>query len=606
MRLIWAIQYSNEANSDSTLLDSNELNLNADHDLVADEAVEEINYNTFSKQDLIIAIKKNTVGLNPMSAYSEAKKIKACFEVIVDSEKSMALDKFLAEGGEEDSFDYKDIDEEEFDKIFKTLKDNNSKHFNELNAQKDSNLKRKNELLDALRELVTGEETNTSIVKLKEIQESWKKTGSVPSEHAKTLSANYSALLDRFYDNRSIFFELKELDRRKNLEIKKDLCEKAEKLVDNTSVNQALKELNELHQEFKNIGPVPKDAQEELWQRFKAASDKIYENKKAYLDSLNQQYEENLAKKNELIAKLEEFSSFNADKLELWNKKADELIVLREAWNKIGFVSKEKSKDINKTFWAIFKQFFNNKRNFYKQIEQIRADNLALKVQLCEQVEKIVEQGDSSEKYADEIKSFQRKWKEIGPVPSKKSNEIFERFKKSCDAFFDQKRQQSNVVEKEYEENLKRKIEICESLESYSGDELLKLQDIMIQWEGIGFVPKKEINTIKTRFSQAIEAHLDKFCKTDEQKNKLKLTYQIALFKDSPDAKNKFQKKEKAVRAKVQELENNISLWRNNLEFFGKSKNAQQLRDEFDVKIVEANKEIAVLKDQLKILKNSH
>lgn len=606
MRLIWAIQYSNEANSDSTLLDNNELGLNTEHDLVVEETVEEINYQTFSKQELIEALKKNVVGLNPMSAYSEAKKIKSCFDVIIESEKSLALDKFLAEGGEEDSFEYKNIEEEEFEKSFRTLKENNSKHFSEINAQKDNNLKKKNELLDQLRELVTGEETTTSIVRLKEIQESWKKIGPVPGDQAKTLSANYSALLDRFYDNRSIFFELKELDRRKNLEIKKDLCDKVEKLVDIASVNIALKELNELHQEFKNVGPVPKESQEEIWQRFKSASDKIYENKKAYLDTLNKQYEENLDKKNELILKLEEFNNFSADKLDLWNKKADELILIREAWNKIGFVSKEKSKDINKTFWAIFKQFFNNKRNFYKQIEQVRSDNLALKIQLCEQAEKLVEQGDSSEKVADEIKSLQRKWKDIGPVPSKKSNEVFERFKKSCDAFFDQKRQQSNVVEKEYEENLSRKVEICEILEKYTGDELLKLQDIMIQWEGIGFVPKKEINSIKTRFSQAIEAHIDKFAKTEDQKNKLKLTYQIALFKDSPDAKNKFQKKEKAVRAKVQELENNISLWRNNLEFFGKSKNAQQLRDEFDLKIIEANKEIAVLKEQLKILKNSY
>ncbi len=294
------------------------------HELEHHEEEEEHqeDYSDFSKEQLLQAINTLAEKGNVLKIDKQLNELKTLFDEHVDKEKATALEKFIQDGGLEEDFAFKlDDISHSFYAQFTLLKDKRHQLIKEQEKQKEKNLEAKTALLEKLRELLDSDETNASIAAIKEIQSQWKAIGQVPYQQNKTLWANYNALMDRFYDHRSIYFELKELDRKKNLEAKLELCEKAEKLDSQENIKEAIISLNELHEEFKHLGPVPKEDQESLWLRFKTASDKIYAKRKDYLDSQKEVFKENLEKKEALITKLEAFTSFKSDKIKLWNTK---------------------------------------------------------------------------------------------------------------------------------------------------------------------------------------------------------------------------------------------------------------------------------------------
>lgn len=246
---------------------------------------------------------------------------------------------------------------ERFEANYQLYRDRRKKHYRELEQQKDENLKTKIEILDRLRDLVDGEETITSLNVIKELQKEWKSVGPVPGSQSKTLWANYNALLDRYYDQRSILFELKELDRKKNLEAKTELCVKAEELAESEDVPYAIKHLNDLHEEYKHIGPVPKEEQEPLWQRFKAASDAIYEKRKDFVKNLKEIQTENLEKKEQIIEKLKPFLDFDSDRIKEWNSKTKEILAIQKTGKLLVRFQKKMPKKSIKTSGVILNSF---------------------------------------------------------------------------------------------------------------------------------------------------------------------------------------------------------------------------------------------------------
>src|SRR5690606_15223328 len=262
---------------------------------------QQVDYSNYSKKQLVEVLAALTKEDNINKIERVLKEVKPHYDELRNAEREKALEKFIAEGGDEADFAYKpDELDIKFDADYGLLKERRSKHFASIEKQKDDNLAAKNQLLEQLRKLVDDEETTASLDELKKIQSDWKKIGQVPAGQVKTLWANYNALLDRFYDNRSIYFELKELDRKKNLEAKLELCERAEKLQEETNLKNAIKELNELHEEFRHIGPVPQEDQEALWQRFKAASDALYDRRREFIDKLKGELHENMIAKKAL------------------------------------------------------------------------------------------------------------------------------------------------------------------------------------------------------------------------------------------------------------------------------------------------------------------
>lgn len=596
-------QSTNAENTESESADEDEDTEDSEDE---DDDEEPVDYTELSKSELLEIAAK----LSKMDHYVKAdkilKEVAPLFNSIVSNERTKALERFKADGGEAADFSYRDEEQQIFDGYYKIIKERKSKYFSNLEKEKEENYKHKLEVLEKLREFVDGEENSTSINTLKTLQEEWKAIGPIPGQHSQTLWANYHAIIDRFYDNRSIYFELKELDRKKNLKAKLTLCEKAEELANEPDFKKATSQLNELHEEFKHIGPIPREQQESVWERFKAASDVVYSNRKDYLEKQKGVFEENLKKKIAVIEKVKEFKGFDSDRINEWNSKTKGILQIQKEWEAIGGIPREKAKSVNKEFWGIFKGFFHDKGLFFKKLEAFRDENLKKKNELVDKADAIKDSEDWHAT-AEALKKLQREWKDIGPVPEKHRNEVYERFRSACDHFFNKKRGHDNDAEKEFVVNLENKKKICgEIKELVKADKLdvEKVYELVDQYSEIGFVPRRDIKSIKNEFDKSIKAVLDGAKDlSDDELDELRINLQLSQIKSGPDANRKLNRKENTVKRRLSVLEDNISLWQNNLQFFANSKNADKLKSDFEQKIKKAKEDIANLRKELKILR---
>lgn len=566
-----------------------------------------VDYGNFNKKQLLAALKELMEKGNYIKHDHVANDIKTHYEEDhFNKEKEEALKSFVKEGGAEDDFFYRQSEDDKlFFAIYGEFKSRKSDQIKELEQAKEKNLFSKNQILERLRELVDGEETTHSISTIKDIQKEWKEIGPVPGSQNKNLWASYNALMDRFYDNRSIYFELKELDRKKNLESKLELCEKAEALDQEEDLRTAIKTLNELHEEFKHIGPVPRDEQETVWQRFKSASDAVYAKRKAYYESQKEVFKENQTQKEALIEKLSEFKDFKANRIKEWNAKTKEILEIQKAWEAIGPVPREAGREVNRAFWGLFKQFFHNKNLFFKELDEVRRINKEKAEELIKVAQSLQESTDW-QATSNALIKLQQDWKKLGPTPEKVRDDLYKRFKTACDTFFDNRRQANKEVNKEFEKNLAQKEEICEKIkalptsEEFTVDSLEKLVE---EYNSIGFVPRKNIKEIAAKFNESVEACVDKLDTDGENREEFLFRLNLNKIQADPNSDRVFNKKEHGIRKQIADLENNITLWKNNLEFFAASKTADKLKDQFDQKIEKAEEEIEKLKKKLSILR---
>ncbi|SNT28538.1 protein of unknown function [Ekhidna lutea] len=567
-----------------------------------DDQEEELDFDHADKEELISKIREIKNEDNIRSLDRVLKAIKPRFDELYEISKNEALQKFVSEGNEADAFEYHgDEIDKEFSTLYGQLKSKRNKHYKDLENQKEDNLKKKERLLNELREIVDGEESSNSINSVRELQSEWKKVGPVPGAMNKTLWANYNALLDRYYDNRSIYFELKDLDRKKNMKLKEELCEKAEALNKVEDMKAAIIQLNDLHDEYKHIGPVPKENQEPLWQRFKAASDAIYAKRKEYFEHLKEEFDKNLIEKEALIKEVEEFTKFNSDRITEWNSKTKEILDIQKKWEAIGGVPKEKAKATNKSFWNSFKGFFANKNQFFKELESKREENLEKKKELIEKANELKDSEDWNST-ADKLKHLQTVWKDIGPVPEKVRNETYKKFKAACDHFFNKRREQNKEQFKEFEENLKLKLQICDQLEAAANADEVNLDDLydlVDNYTSVGFVPKNAIKKIRSRFDQVKEMILSNEAIHEDDRTDLRNHIQMGRLKNTPGGDRKLHRKEHSIKRKISSIENDISTWNTNMEFFADSATADKLKADMQDKIDKAESELEDLKSQL-------
>ena len=574
-----------------------------------EHAEEEIDYFSKTREELLDAIKKLVHEDNLVKIRRPINTIKAAFDQLTSTVKTTALDQFKADGGEEDSFKYQpDGVEQDFYTNYQLFRDKKQSQFKNLLHQKEANLRVKNEILEELRNLVDGEEAVASLKIIKGIQEKWKSVGPIPQQHNRNLWANYNALMDRFYDKRGIYFELKELDRKKNLELKTEICLKAEALGIEDDISRAIHEMKHLHEEFKHIGPVPEKNQEELWIRFKAATDVVYLNRKDFVDELKDKQIDNFVLKRELCDGALILASFASDSVSDWNNKTRELLDIQKKWEAAGGVPRDKVKDLNKQFWSSFKVFFTNKSKFYKSIEGQREDNLRMKEEILGQVE-VLKNSTDLYKAATEIKNLQTKWNDIGPIPEKNRKEIFKRFRVACDFFFNRRRESVKETEKEFYENLKLKQEICSQLEEMVNSDEIDLDIIdtlQTRFAQIGFVPRNELKEIGKRYDSILSKLTEKVNESDmKDKDQVAFEIQIKQDKGRPGTGRSIQKHESSIRRQISTIENNVSTWENNLEFFRDSKAADKFKKEFDLKIESANNELKQLRKQLRMMEEA-
>ena len=652
---------------------------------VAEEGEEEtqahpaVDYSHFSKQDFVHLLETKLASISGASVspndFKKAdqllKDVKPLFDQMKRAEREVALQAYVAETGSEEGFEYKnDPTVQQFDDLYKQIKSQKNTYFQNLDKAKDGNFAAKTDLLTRLRLLVETDENNagdpkTSWNEFKKIQDDWKAAGNMNSPHNATLWATYHALVDRYYSNRNIYFELKELDRKRNISLKTEVIEKVEAMAkgaEETPVTrQTIDEANALFEEYKHIGPAPKAEQEVLWGRMKAALDVLYDKRRGQTNEQRKESAQLYEEKSTIYEELIPLTSFASNSINDWNDKTKAVMALQDRWNAIkGPMPREEGKELSKKFWAALKTFFHNKGEFFRQLEGKREDNLRAKTELCEQVEAILASGEESPETTQKVIELQRQWKNVGQVPEKQKNSIFDRFKAACDAFFVKKRLKNQDTEREFEGNLAQKITLIERIEAAATEnaDLSQLNEFKKEWSAIGFVPKKDMQLTQKRYINAVNALVSATGKIPA-KDKEQIMIQSeaeairpggartgggrpggerdraprsggggrdrggdrdfnrgndrggdrGFSRDRDDRSDRDynrggdtgNKRENDIRRRMTAIENDIATYRNNIEFFARSKNADQLRADIDRKIADAEKQLDELKHQLKV-----
>ena len=605
------VQQNSTNSADATDATKNvEATNNSDESTTRQEETEEqVDYAKLSKEELVNVAVELSKSDKLAHANRVAREIKPLFQEIIDAERQEALNAFVEAGNEEDAFEYTaDKATDTFFEAIKAIRKKRADEMNKQKAEKLENLKKKQYILDQIKSLVEGEETEDSLNQLKELQNQWRQIKGIPREFAEELYESYRFYLDKFYDELSINFELKELDRKKNLEKKIELCKKVDELTQESSIKKALILLNKYHEDFKNTGPVPKEYNEEIWSRFKAASDKIYEVKKEHQQELDKQREQNLELKKAICEKADIYADVTYEKPKEWINKTKELQNLFAEWKKIGQVPKAHNDEIWKRFRTAYNSFFKNKNTFFKELNNLRGDNLKLKVAICEKAEAIKESTDFA-KTSNELKRLQQEWKKIGPVPDKNSDEVWKRFRAACDHFFNKMQDQFADRRKEEEENLVKKNAICDKLETLEkiddkAEVFKQLKELQAEWMQLGHVPIKEKDKIYKRHKGILDKIYGKHKIDNENIAEGKHKEHYEMLMQMPDGENKLKFQERKLRDKIKDILSDVVTWENNIEFFANSKNADALKKDIEKKINNAHSQTDRIKKELQVLRS--
>jgi len=596
-----------------------------------EEHTPDVDYSQLSKEQLVKLLENELASVNGdgakpallKKAEAVVKEIRPVLDNIKQHDRETALKAFVADNGDEDGFEFKyDAETQKIDALSREIRGLKNSFYQSQEKEKEKNFNVKTALLQRLRTLLEDEgtrETDASGLKssweeFKKIQEEWKSAGNIASPHNGTLWATYNALIDRYFSNRNIYFELKELDRRRNAELKAELCEKVEELgksLENRPMTrEILNEANHIFEDYKHLGPAPKEDQEKLWQRFKVAMDVLYDAQRGQFAEQKKSMQENYEQKAKIYELIVPFTTYNSGSIKEWNAKTKEIMAFQDQWVSLkGIMPRDEGKELSKKFWASLKTFFNNKGEFFRQLEAKREQNLELKNQLCTDAEAILATGEDNASNTQKIIELQKKWKGIGQVPEKYKDTIYDRFKKACDAYFNQKRAKNKEVEDEFEENLKRKTDLIDRIEAAAKDKdessLNLLSAFKSEWTSIGFVPKKDMQAVQKRYIAAINTYVSAIGQlSSREKEQAVLESEVELVRDGDSSRNLFRK-ESDIRRKATQLENDIALWQNNIEFFAKSKTSDRLKAEFERKISAAQAQLQELKHQLSIIQEA-
>ncbi|PRY15664.1 uncharacterized protein DUF349 [Pontibacter ummariensis] len=561
-------------------------------------------YSQLSMAELRQHLSSTLKGADAIKKHRTINELYRQYDVKFQAERSEALDRFKQEGGTEEDFDYHTSQEhQDLEKLLTAYRDARHQQRQNVEEQRQRNLERKQQLLDQLRQLVESAETKNSGDEVKKLQAEWKAIGPVPAGEAQELWDSYHALLDIFYNNRSMFFEMKELDRKRNLDAKLQLIDRAEALQQEESINKALQELRHLHEEWKNIGPVPNEQRDPIWERFIQASEKVHERRRAYHQERNTRETENLTKKRALLEQLQPYATFNTDRINEWRDKTDEIQKLKEEWDAAGLVPKEFAEEVNKTFWSNYKAFFQHKNQFFKALDEQKMQNLRLKTELCEEAESLKDSTDWNAT-KEKLIQLQKKWKTIGRVPDKHSDKIWQRFRAACNAFFDRKQENEQNRSAELERLSAEKLALCDKIaDKLSDPKALTTVDeyhtFVTQW-GATDKGKRTSPKAEDKFIALMERYLERIPELGpEERSEMLVKLQVDRIKHSPDAGHKLHQREQGIRREIAQLQNDIQTLRTNIEFFGRSKNADKLREEYEGRIAEAQKRIDQLNHQL-------
>ncbi len=520
------------------------------------------------------------------------------------------LAKYVENGGNKDEYSRQDDQTTmAFAKLYAEYRKRRQAHIDEIESEKQRNLEAKEAVLESLKQLVESGEENMRKAndEFKLLQERWKQIGEVPRDKMNDLWQQYHFLLEQFFNKMKINRELRNLDMKRNLELKLQLCEKAEELIVEQSVGKAYKAAQDLRNRWKETGPVPVEQNEEIWQRFCNALNKIDERRKEFYEQRKEEFEKNLLAKQALVEKAEELTAKPLQSTREWNDTSAELDGLLKMWKAIGPVPREVNEEIWLKFKGLIDKHYEQKKAHFGQLRDEQAGNYNKKIDLCLKAEAIAKR-DDWRKATDELLQLQKEWKEIGPVSRKVSEKIWHRFRSACDEFFSRKTEYFNSVHGSEQENLQKKEAIIEQLKAFefgdSKEENLRvIKDFQRQWMEIGYVPIADKERLQKEFRRVIDDHFEKLkiSAIEAEEN----NYRARLRNVGGDVKKFVNGERNEILNKIAGLKNDISLWENNMGFFSNSRQADILKEEVEKKVQHAKQQVALLEAKLKILKES-
>lgn len=572
---------------------------------------DEFNCADLNKQELVELLEETVQEKDISVIKTKIGKINKAFHQINKEDKEKSLHDFIAGGGEKE--DYKHVEdplEQRFRQAFNQYKHNKSKFAEELEKQKVENFQKKNDILNELKQLIDSEETlKKTYDEFNRLQDRWKEIGMVPAGELNNLWQNYHFLVELFFDKVRINKELRDLDLKKNCEKKIALCEKAEELFLEKSIIKSFKSLQQYHDEWREIGPVPSESREELWERFKSATDKINTRRKEHYKELQHEQEQNYEAKVALCEKAEEMIPQGELTLKEWQKKTEEFNELFKVWKTVGRAPKTKNDEIWIRFKASLDGFFLSKREFLNKLKDQQTNNLNLKIDLCVKAEAIKDSNDWKKTTNDLIR-LQKEWKRIGPVPRRQSDKVWKRFRAACDEFFNRKSdyfKNIHVVEGENLENKKKLITDIKGFKVSKNKEtdLEALKDFQRKWMEIGHVPFKEKDDLQHSYRKAVDELIEKMDINKSELSRSGYENKIEMLKNDPDSDWKLKKERNHLQNKINKIKEDVALWENNIGFFSSSKQSDVLRKEFEQKIENAKKDIKATEAKIKMLNNA-
>lgn len=573
-----------------------------------DELVEDnIELEGLNKLQLVEMLEETVQNQDVQLIKDRVAAIRLHFNKLNKEDLDNELDLFIQNGGEADSFQHvEDPIEQRFNTAFGIFKANRAKQNEDLEKQKMENLAQKQAILDELKEIIASEDSlKKTYDDFRTLQDRWKEIGPVPSAENTNLWNNYHFLVEKFFDKVRIGRELRDLDMKKNLDAKIELCEKAEELLDEKSIIKAFRALQKLHEEWKEVGPVPQDKKVEIWERFKAATDKINKLRREHYAQLEEEQGVNYEAKKALCEKTEELVNQDYVSVNAWQKKSDELSEIFKVWKTIGPAAKKENEEIWARFKGLMDNFFVKKKNFFASMKDKQTDNLERKTQLCIEAEALSESTEWK-KTTDQMKKLQEEWKTIGPVPKRHAEKIWRRFRAACDAFFGRKNEHFSGRRSEEESNLAAKRALLEEIKAFQlsanrNENMDAIKDFQKRWIEIGYVPFKHKEAINKEYRELIDGLFDTMRKNQNDASTAEFRELMETWKDDPSAGDRVRKEGNKLQNRIQKLRDEIAVLENNIGFFSNSKNSELMRAEYEKKIKKAKEDLQVLEDKLKI-----
>ena len=576
----------------------------------AEEAVEEPQAETSTTS--IATYETETEVVNRLKEISESDEevtrqeldsLKSNFYRIHRAEADAAYKKFIDEGGSAEEYAPEpDPEETAFKELMAAIREKRAAAAAALEQEREANYQKKLEIIDKIKALTENpDEINRGYNDFKELQQQWNDIKEVPAEKATNLWKTYQQAVEAFYDTLKLSNELRAYDFKKNLERKTALCEAAEKLADETDIIVAFRKLQQLHQDFRETGPVASDLREQIWTRFKDASTVINKRHQEFFEARKQKEEENLAKKTTICETIEAFDLEGLKTFAEWNAISEKITALQAEWKTIGYAPQKMNTKIFERFRAACDNFFTRKNEYFQTVRDNLNQNYALKLELVEKAEALKDSTDWKAT-TDALVELQKKWKEIGTVPKKYSDQIWERFNTACDAFFAAKKEANKDVHSEQTANMEKKRAIIDALaaivpEEFEGDLRSRLREAQEEWNQIGHVPFKE----KDKLYKLLREQMDRLYGYANQ-NAAKR--RIDRFKESIKGGNGNDVRSRLTR-QLDILNNEIKTYENNLGFLtlsSKSKQGNALIEELNRKMEKLKADKEEVKAKLKAL----